>query len=195
MRSAGSDNPDSAGNQQERLSTPEQRFWFLAGLVEGEGSVHLALKAHPTTKLGVYVQPEFFIYQHRARAQLLEMAQEYFGTGRIKPKVGNPDVLVFSIISRRPLSSTVAPFLERCMRFSARSEDYATFIAALRLLEAGFQRTPEGLTHLVELAYSMNMGGKQRRVDKQVLLDRILRGHMSNAPNVERRDGPTSTAT
>jgi hypothetical protein len=181
----GSDKPVSADNQQERLSSEEQQFWFLAGLVEGEGSVHLALKRHPTIKLGVYVQPEFFIYQHQSRIGLLEMAQEFFGAGRIKPKAGNPDVLVFSIVSREPLSSVVAPFLERCMRFSARSRDYTIFIAALRLLESGFHRSPEGLASIVELAYSMNMDGKHRRLDKQVLLDRILRGHMPDTPEPE----------
>ena len=76
----GSDNPDGEDNQQERLSSEEQQFWFLAGLVEGEGSVHLALKRHPTIRFGCYVQPEFFIYQHRSRRRLLEMAQEFFGT-------------------------------------------------------------------------------------------------------------------
>ncbi len=182
MAIVGSDNSVSADNQQERLSSAEQLFWFLAGLVEGEGSVHLALKRHPTVRLGIYVQPEFFIYQHRSRASLLEMAQEFFDAGRIKPKPGNPDVLVYSILSRDPLSERVVPFLKRCMRFSARGPDYSAFIAALRLLECGFHRSPEGLAHIVELAYSMNMAGKQRRLDKQVLLDRILRGHMPDAP-------------
>src|SRR5919198_3024504 len=80
-----SDNLSSAGNQQERLSSEEQQSWFLAGIVEGEGSVTVGIKRHPTQRLGYYFQPEFFIYQHHTRKALLEMAQEYFGTGRIKP--------------------------------------------------------------------------------------------------------------
>jgi hypothetical protein len=65
-----------ADNQQERLSRIEARRWFLAGVVEGEGSWCLSIKKHPTHPLGYYVQPEFFIYQHRRRRELLEMAQE-----------------------------------------------------------------------------------------------------------------------
>ena len=179
----GSDNPDGADNQQERLSSEEQQFWFLAGLVEGEGSVHLALKRHPTIRFGCYVQPEFFIYQHRSRRRLLEMAQEFFGTGRIKPKHGNPDVLVFSIISRREVSEKVAPFLERCMRFSSRAADYSRFISAVHLLEDDFHKTREGLASIIELAYAMNMDGKQRRVPIDQILDRILRGHMPDTLN------------
>ena len=73
-----SDNVSGAGNQQERLPSEERRFWFLAGLVEGEGSVCLNIKRHPTVWSGYYVQPAFFLYQHRSRSALLEMAKEYF---------------------------------------------------------------------------------------------------------------------
>jgi hypothetical protein len=171
-----------AGNQQERLSSEERRFWFLAGLVEGEGSVTLSIKTHPTKRFGCYLQPEFFIYQHRSRLGLLEMAQDYFQAGRIRPKPGNPDVLVFGIMARAVIADKVVPFLERCLELSARGDDYEKFIAAVRMLEAGVHRTPEGCAALVELAYSMNMAGKQRRLPIQQVLDRILRGHTPDAP-------------
>jgi hypothetical protein len=44
-----SDNPSSAGNQQESLSSEEQRRWFLAGVIEGEGSWCVRIARHPTT--------------------------------------------------------------------------------------------------------------------------------------------------
>jgi LAGLIDADG endonuclease len=181
-----SNNPVGAGNQQERLSSKERRFWFLAGVVEGEGSVTLSIKTHPTARFGYYIQPEFFIYQHRVRRALLEMAQEFFEAGRIKPKPGNPDVLVFSIMSRPALVRSVVPFLETCLEFSARRGDYEKFISAVRLFEDGFHHTPEGLASIVELAYSMNMGGKQRRIPISDILDRILRGHTPDALWPER---------
>src|SRR6266852_343815 len=105
-----------AGNQQERLSREEQKRWFLAGVIEGEGSMCISIKAHATARHGFYVDPEFFIDQHRNRRQLLEFAQEVFATGRINPKPGNPDVLVYSITSRRSISEKVIPFLERYMK-------------------------------------------------------------------------------
>jgi LAGLIDADG endonuclease len=190
-----SDNVAGAGNQQERLPNEESRFWFLAGLVEGEGSVCLNIKRHPTVWSGYYVQPAFFLYQHRLRVTLLEMAKEYFGTGRIAPKPGNPDVLVYSIQSRRAISATVVPFLEKCMALSARRADYEKFVAAVRLFEAGLHKDPWGLALIVDIAYSMNMDGKQRRIPREEILGRILRGHTPNAPGQGRRDGPTSVAT
>ena len=102
-----------ADNQQESLSSEDRRGWFLAGLVEGEGSACVSLKEHPTTASGYYVQPCFFIYQHSVRRALLEMAKEYFGCGSIYPKPGNPDVLVYAINSRRDILHAVVPFLQR----------------------------------------------------------------------------------
>ena len=85
----------TAANQQERLSITEQQKWFLAGFIEGEGSVCISIKEHPTAQFGYYVDPEFFLYQHRAYPQMLELAQVMFGSGRIFPKQGNETVLVF----------------------------------------------------------------------------------------------------
>ena len=181
----GSDNLVGAGNQQESLSEEQRRQWFLAGLVEGEGSVHLAIKRHPTASFGVYVQPEFFIYQHEARRSLLEMALEFFGDGRIRRKPGNPVVLVFSILSCPSLVANVVPFLRSYADLSARGRDYELFCEAVELCVAGARRTRQGILQLVDIAYAMNMGGKQRRIRREDLIDRILRGHTPDTPRPE----------
>jgi hypothetical protein len=175
-----SENVMGADNQQERLSSVEARRWFMAGVVEGEGSWCISVKRHPTHPLGFYVQPEFFIYQHRKRRQLLEMAQEMFECGRIRPKPGNPDVLVFAINSRRNLYAHVLPFMRRYMKFSSRRSDMELFEDAMYLFERGLHRRPAGLATIVEIAYSMNHDGKQRRRSIDEVLDRILRGHTLN---------------
>lgn len=176
-----SENLDGAVNQQERLPSEERLAWFLAGLVEGEGSVCVCVKRHPMRPFGYYVQPEFFIYQHRLRRALLEMAKEYFGAGRIRPKPGNPDVLVYSIVSRTVLAERVLPFLADYMQYSARTADYEKFAVVVRMLVAGVHHVPAGLALIVEIAYSMNMAGKQRRTPRDEILGRILRGHMPDA--------------
>jgi hypothetical protein len=176
------DNPTSAGNQQESLSSGEQRRWFLAGVIEGEGSVYVGIKAHPTVPLGFFVQPGFSITQHCIRRSLLEMARDEFGAGTIYPKPGNESVLVYSIHSRPVLSRTVAPFLETYMRFSARRDDFERFRLILDLFARGAHREAAGLALIVEIAYAMNLNGKQRKRPLQDVLDRILRGHTPDAP-------------
>jgi hypothetical protein len=176
-----SDNLVGADNQQESLPSEEARRWFLAGVIEGEGSVSVSFVKHPTHPLGFQARAEFFIYQHRLRRELLEMAQEYFQAGSIRPKPGNEQVLVYSILSCRVIAERVVPFLDEYMRFSARAADFDKFIGVVRLFEQGRHRTPEGLALIARIAYSMNMDGKQRKRPLDEILGRILRGHMPDA--------------
>ena len=56
-------------SRKARRARSSRLLPFLAGLVEGEGSVHVSIKRHPALRLGYYFQPEFFIYQHRVQAR------------------------------------------------------------------------------------------------------------------------------
>ena len=173
-------------NQQERLSKTEAARWFLAGFIEGEGSFTVSIKEHPGAKYGFYVDPEFFIYQHRSGRKLLEMAREIFGTGRIYPKPGNPDVLVFAITCRRSLREKVLPFIDRYMLYSAKKGQLELFKEIVLALERKEHHSPVGLARIVEKAYALNPGGKgkERKRPLPEVLERILRGHTpdSNGP-------------
>ena len=77
----------------------------------------MSLKRHPGAAFGYFVQPEFFLYQHRNRRSLLEMAAEEFGSGTIFPKPGDESVLVLEIGDRQVLRDRVVPFLRGYMCF------------------------------------------------------------------------------
>lgn len=174
-------------NQQERLSKAEAVRWFLAGLIEGEGSFTVSIKEHPTAKFGYYVDPEFFLYQHRSGRKLLEMAREIFGTGRIYPKPGNPEVLVYAITSRRSLKEKVLPFIDKYMIYSARKEKLELFKEIVLALERKEHHSPAGLARIVEKAYALNPDGKgkERKRPLPEVLERILRGHTPDSRHPE----------
>ena len=175
-------------NQQERLLTnEEQKRWFLAGLFEGEGSFCVSIKEHPSAKFGYLIDPEVFLYQHEARRQLLELAQEVFGTGCIVRKVGNYPVLVYAIHSRRSISEKVVPFLERYMTFSARKKDIALFIEIVHAFECKKHLTLDGILHILDLTYRMNPEGKgkRRKNTKEHVIGRILRDYTPDTPQRE----------
>lgn len=172
-------------NQQERLSTAEAKKWFLAGVIEGEGSLCVSIKEHSTSRFGYLVDPEFFIYQHKSGIKLLQLAKEVFGTGRIAPKPGSEEVLVFSIVSRRSLKEKVIPFFEKYMVFSAKREVFERFKEIVEAMEDRKEHlTPEGLARIVEKAYAMNPAskGKERKRSLQEVVDRILRGRTPDTP-------------
>jgi len=168
-------------NQQERLSITEAKKWFLAGFIEGEVSLVVSIKEHPSAKFGYYVDPEFFIYQHKNGKSILELAKKIFQTGKIRPKSDNKDVLVFSITNRRSIKEKVIPFLKKYMVFSAKKKIIDIFEEIIEAMEVRKEhQTRDGLISIVRKAYAMseNSKGKERKRELKEVIDRILRDHM-----------------
>lgn len=167
-------------NQQERLSQSEQARWFLAGFIEGEGSVFVSIKHHETSRYGFYVDPEFHLVQHQSGLQILELAKNIFQCGRIFPKPGSENCLTYAISCRRSLWEKVVPFFETyVVPYSCKRQTFERFKEILECMNRKEHHNPEGLARIVEMAYAMNPAakGKQRLRSLQDVRDRILRGH------------------
>lgn len=185
----------SGANQQERLSQTSRPWlitepakWFLGGFIEGEGTLVVSMKYHQASKFGVLVDPEFFLYQHQSGRPLLELAQQTLGTGKIFAQHGNPQVLVYGVVSRRSLVEKVVPFFERyVVPFSSKREAFEGFKEILQRMDHKEHQTPEGLCRIVRIAYTMNPNskGKPRLRTLEEVCERILRGHTPDAPSVE----------
>jgi hypothetical protein len=173
-----------ADNQQERLSCDESAKWFLAGFIEGEGSLAVSIKKHPS-RFGFIASPEFFLYQHVSGRPLLELARETFGSGSIVPKPGNPRVLVFRVGDRKVLLEHVIPFFERyVVPFTCKGAMFEGFREILEAMQRKEHLTPDGLVRVIEKAYAMNPNskGRERLRTLPELRERILRGHTSDIP-------------
>jgi LAGLIDADG endonuclease len=169
----------TAANQQERLSITDQEKWFLAGFVEGEGSVCISIKQHPTARFGFYVQPEFFLYQYRGYPQMLELARGLFGSGSIVPKPGNERVLVYKLSNRRVIIGKLIPFIRSYMGYAPRQAIYEGFCEIVERMERNEHHTRDGMVRIVEKAYTLNpvSKGKERKRTLQEVIDRILRDY------------------
>jgi hypothetical protein len=163
-------------NQQERLSIREKIGFFLAGLIEGEGSFVVTIRFNPSTRWGFVIDPEFYIYQHQKRKKLLELAREFFQTGRIWKKPGTINILVYGIKSRRSLEEKVVPFIKKYLYpFTSRREQIDFFLKVLEMLQNKKHHTKEGMLELVEYIYSCKE--RKIKIPKQALIERILRDH------------------
>lgn len=173
-------------NQQERLAVTEEAKYFLAGFIEGEGSLLVRIKPHETSRFGYYADPEFHLAQPHSGLPLLKLAQEVFGTGRIFPTQGSKNCYTFTIHCRRSLWEKVVPFFEKyVVPYSCKRETFYRFREILELMNQGEHRRPEGLARIVEKAYAMNPAtkGTQRHQPLHEVLARILRDHTPDAPN------------
>ena len=168
---------DDAVNQQERRPITEEFKWFMAGFIEGEGSFTVSIKPHPTQKFRCYIDPDFYLYQHKNRRGILEMAREMFGTGNIYPKPGNENVLTFHISSRRSVCEKILPFIEKYMKFSYKRKTLDLYKEIVLALENKEHSTVSGMLRIIDMAYEMNPEGKVRKRPKQEVIDLILRDH------------------
>lgn len=85
---------------------------YLAGFVEGEGSLNVGAKKNKTSKFKVYIDPEFSITQHINGFANLYLALCYFKTGRIRHKTGSNATFVYTIDNRLALEQKVVTFYE-----------------------------------------------------------------------------------
>ena len=154
----------SGVNQQERLSINEAKKWYLAGFIEGEGSLCVSIKNMPNSRFGYLVDPEFFLYQHKSGITQLHLAREIFGTGRIAPKSGNEDVLVYSIVNRRTIKERVIPFFTRFKFLSSKmKKNFMLFQQITELMNENGHLNADGLMKIIQIRESLNEGRGRKR--------------------------------
>ena len=147
-----------ADNQQERLDS------YIAGYVDGEGSFSVSVQRNRTCRVGFQLLPEFHVSQNGDRAQVLELIRHRFGCGYIKPNSSRDRALVLVVRKRGDLLGQVIPFFERNPLLSPKQRDFEKFAGIVREMALGHHRTLAGFDRLLELALSMNGGGRFRKV-------------------------------
>jgi hypothetical protein len=101
---------------------------YLAGFIEGEGSLSVGAKKNLTGKFKVYIDPEFNITQHINGIANLYLVLSYFKTGRLRHKTGSNATFVFTIDNRLTLEQKIVPFYE-----SYLSSDFGTSVKKRRV--------------------------------------------------------------
>ncbi len=147
-----------ADNQQERLDS------YIAGYVDGEGSFSVSVQRNRTCRVGFQLVPEFHVSQNGDRAQVLHLIHDRLGCGYIKPNSKRDRALVLVVRNRKALLERVIPFFERQPLLSSKQADVETFARIVRRMALGHHRTPAGFGELLDLALSMNGGGRFRKV-------------------------------
>ena len=162
----------SADNQQERPMTIIEP-WYIVGFTEGEGTFHIALYADPRMRQKVKIIPEFHINQSYLRISTLNEIQKYFGCGYIKQNHGKNDydtTYVYVVRDRDDLLNKIIPFFRKYPLRSVKNESFLKFAFIVEMIKNGKHLKKTGVKKIIQLAYTMNVGGKYRLRKKEVLL-------------------------
>lgn len=111
----------------------------------------------------VLIGPCFQVYQIGSNVGILEMIMAHFGCGRISSKGPNSSVMTYSVYRRRDLESVVVPFFESHPMLSNKQQDFLKFREVVTRMSRKEHYDEKGFRRIVEVAFSMNQRGKQRR--------------------------------
>ena len=179
-----SDNPTSAGNQQERLI---KRGWVI-GFVDGEGCFSIGFirqsdrKGRKGYRTGYQVTPEFAVTQGAKSVSCLHELREFFGIGQvlINTRYDNhkEHLYRFVVRKRKDLLEVIIPFFRQNPMHSSKQQDFEKFARCVELIESEHHLTCEGLIEIAEIAQTMN-----RQKPRSELI-RILRDHTPNIRDI-----------
>jgi hypothetical protein len=95
------------------LQTQFATYW-LAGFWEGEGSITVSVKKHPTSTFGFNFQPEISTSQHASGIHLLWWTKRYVfnNTGSMTWKNGSDATWVYKFTDKKQISETFEPWYE-----------------------------------------------------------------------------------
>ncbi len=143
--------------------------YFLAGFVDGEGSFNVSFARHPGLKSKWIITARFQVYQHTNHAEILQIFQETFKTGRIHPKSGS-NVMVFTIDSKRSLEEKVIPFFQK-YSLGTKASVFEQWVTIVQMLNRKEHLTKTGFEKIVRIATEMNKVGKGRKYSKEFLMN------------------------
>lgn len=128
--------------------TPEnqpQIKTFLAGILEGEGSLNVSIKQAKTSRSGFTLTPEFSVTQIANGGLLLCLCLRFFKEGTLRFKSGSNSTLVFRIGNNESLVNKVIPFYKENLsvfRSAFTNDRIARFEQLVVSIQAGDSTVP-----------------------------------------------------
>jgi hypothetical protein len=154
-------------------------YYYIVGLVDGEGCFSISVKKQDDAKFGWVIDPVFHVTQSKDQRVVLEILKRVFDCGRIIPKPGQEDsTLQYVVDARRNLMEKILPFFKRHKPIM-KWREFQYFAEIVEGLEKGEHRSLEGFKKLLEKAYEASS-------DRKYKLNDIL-------SEVERRAGASET--
>jgi len=163
----------SAGNQQGR--TKKEIGDFIAGFVDGEGSFSITIQRSKNVRLGIQVIPEFHVCQHSDRTKVLKIIKVTLKCGYIKPNhAKNPHDLtwVFVVRDLKNLRDKIVPFFQQ-FSLIGKQQDFKKFTKVIKMMDDKLHLTRKGLKQILRIAFSMNSGGKYRKLSLQEIFSSL----------------------
>ena len=139
----------------------QKLYSYLLGIIDAEGCFSISIKKQDSARFGWVIDPVFHVTQHKSARDVLEDLQKAFNAGRIIPKTGQENLLIFIVDNRRQLREKVIPFFHR-YPLRIKKEDYEIFKEVVLALENKEHYTEDGFRRLAKKSRSFQRARKGR---------------------------------
>ena len=164
----------SADNQQER-SKRQFLKGYVVGLVDGEGTFHVAFPRRKDFLMGISVIPEFHVSQSYRSKNVLELLKTIFGCGYIKANHPNSkdNTYIYVVRDRNDLLTKIIPYFEVNQLLTTKRNDFKIFAKVVRMMKKGLHLDSKGIIEIVKIAYKMNAEGKRRKIKIEKIINAL----------------------
>ena len=160
----------------ERMKKMKRRdlHHFVAGFVDGEGTFTVSLTRQTSRKYKKgwkwILNPLFQTYQHEDHIDILYLLRDYvFRTGRIHRKSSPYHVFTYTVENRTVLQEVIVPFFAK-YRLATKEKDFVTWSKIINMIYEKEHLTEKGFIKIVNLIFTMNKNGKQRKYSREYVL-------------------------
>src|SRR5918994_2773783 len=134
---------------------------YISGYVDGEGCFTVSISPRAKLVVGWEVRPSLSVSQNGDRAEVLQLIQDHFGCGSIRPDRSDK-TLKWETRRLEDILTRVIPHFETYPLLSGKRLDFIRFARICQSMAAGEHRSSTGLISIVELATGMNPSGRRR---------------------------------
>ncbi len=149
-------------------TVPQEISWYLSGYTDGEGSFCVSFSPRRKLRIGLEVRPSFSVSQNSDRSEVLNLFQQLFGCGTIRPDRSDK-TFKYETRNLKDLVEKVIPFFERYPLKSSKNHDFDLFAQVCHLINEGGHRSKSGMTKIIQLATQMNTSGIRKYKTQELL--------------------------
>ena len=144
---------------------PQEKGWYLAGFVDGEGSFNVSLRKRNDYRLSWQIVMAFNVSQRDITN--LFLLKKYLGCGKIKKR--KDGLYYFEVVNQKSIFEKVIPFFRKFYFLSvSKKRNFSIFRKIANLVEEGSHLSKDGLREIIELRERLNTGrGRKRKYNQR----------------------------
>nr|AAG61148.1 putative site-specific DNA endonuclease [Chlorella vulgaris]QGN75126.1 putative site-specific DNA endonuclease [Chlorella vulgaris] len=152
---------------------------YIVGFVDGEGCFTLHIIKKKQSAFGFYFTPSFSVSQNTNSVRVLQDIQQFFHCGFIR---NDKKTSKYEVRDLKNLTTYIIPFFKKNKLRTMKNKDFQIFCEICGLLNQKQHYTVSGAQKLLDLAFSMNQNGVNRRKEKTHYLESIQESKFTNLP-------------